>query len=314
MTAHVDQAHPIRLANARAEVLVSKEFGPRIVGYALAGGENIFGEIPPGEQGKPTPYRDDWHIYGGHRLWHAPEDPVRTYWPDNKPVRAEAEGRTLTVTQAVEGNTQLEKQMAITLAPDSAHVTVVHRIANRGVFEVELAVWALTVMAKGGRAIFPNAPFVPFPEGLSPAGPLVLWPYTRLRDPRWTFGDRFLVLRQDERRAEPQKIGFYNGQGWMAYERGGLVFVKTFQPLRGPHADFGCNTETFTNAEFLELETLSPLARIAPGGIVEHTERWCLFEAELPDDEARLEEALAPLVANAGGAPDARMPPRTSPL
>ncbi|HSN97684.1 MAG TPA: hypothetical protein VLS89_05275, partial [Candidatus Nanopelagicales bacterium] len=54
-------------------------------------------------------------------------------------------------------------------------------------------------------------------------------------------------------------------------------FLKTYAPMPGPHADFGCNTETFTNHEILELETLSPLLRIAPGASAEHVERWHLF-------------------------------------
>ena len=296
---HKGLPNHVRLANEHAELLVSADYGPRIVRYALAGGDNVLGEIPPSEQAKPTPFGDDWHIYGGHRLWHAPEDPVRTYWPDNRPVKVEGQGSAVTVTQPVEGNTGLEKSMHIALDPASAAVTVVHRIANRGAEGVELAVWALTVMAEGGRAIFPNAPYVPFPEGLLPVRPLVLWPYTRLNDPRWTFGDRFLQLRQDPSRPDPQKMGLYNGEGWIAYAWRGLVFLKTYRPAPGPHADFGCNTETFTNDHFLELETLSPLARIPPGGAAEHTERWALFRAELDDDEASIARVLAPLVEQA---------------
>jgi hypothetical protein len=36
----------------------------------------------------------------------------------------------------------------------------------------------------------------------------------------------------------------------------------------------GCTFETFTNADFLELETLGPLTTLAPGQSVSHTERW----------------------------------------
>lgn len=289
----------VRLANDRAELLLSTDYGPRIIRYALAGGENVLGEIPPAEQGNPTPFGDDWHLYGGHRLWHAPEHPVRTYWPDNQPVTAGEHGHTVTLTQLVEPNTLLQKQMEVTLHPASTRVTIVHRITNRGAFDVELALWALTVMAKGGRGIFPNAPFVPHPEGLSPARPLVLWPYTKLRDPRWTFGDRYFQLRHDPSRADAQKLGFYNAEGWIAYARRGLVFVKAYDPMPGPHADFGCNTETFTNDLILELETLGPLVKIPPGGAAEHTERWSLFAAEIGDEEASIAGVLTPLVAEA---------------
>ena len=42
------------------------------------------------------------------------------------------------------------------------------------------------------------------------------------------------------------------------------------------HPDLGCSFETFTNADMLELETLGPMTRLAPGESVTHTERWSL--------------------------------------
>jgi hypothetical protein len=298
----------LRLANDRVEVLLSTDYGPRIIRYAPIGGDNVFAEISPEEQTTETPFGDGWHIYGGHRLWYAPEHPTRTYWPDNAPVAVTPRGDAVTLTQPVEGHTQLEKEMEVSLAPGSSQVTVVHRIRNRGFFDVELAVWALSVMAAGGRGIFPNAPFVPHPIGLVPARPLVLWPYTRLHDPRWTFGDRYFQLRQDTARKDPQKVGFFNAEGWVAYARQDVLFVKRYAPELGPHArhaDFGCNTETFTNEVFLEVETLGPTVRIAPGEAAEHVERWFLFPGvQLGDDEDAMARALDPILRETAAAGD----------
>ncbi|MEX2237023.1 MAG: hypothetical protein WEB00_05750 [Dehalococcoidia bacterium] len=36
--------------------------------------------------------------------------------------------------------------------------------------------------------------------------------------------------------------------------------------------------EVFTKGEVLELETLGPLTVVEPGRVVEHVERWYLFE------------------------------------
>jgi hypothetical protein len=266
----------VRLRSDAVELLLSTDYGPRIIRYAPLDGTNLLCELPPGE-GRPTPFGERWHPYGGHRLWHAPEHPVRTYWPDNRPVQCSIDGDTVTLVPPVEENTRLQKSMRITLAARGSEVTIVHRIENHGAFEVELALWALTVMAPGGVGLFPNAPFRPFPEQLTPARPLVLWPYTRLYDPRWRWGDRLFQLRQDPARPDPQKIGFYNEEGWIAYQRGDALFLKLYSPRPGPHADLGCNTEIFTNDAILELETLSPLVRLAPGASAEHVERWYLF-------------------------------------
>src|SRR6476469_1697953 len=108
-------ANNIRLANERVELLLSTDYGPRIIRCAPVGRDNIFAEIPPATQMKKTPFGDAWHIYGGHRLWHAPEHPTRTYWPDNAPVASVLHGDTVTLTQAVEGNTHLQKELTVTL-------------------------------------------------------------------------------------------------------------------------------------------------------------------------------------------------------
>jgi hypothetical protein len=273
--AYLGRPNHLRLANRKLELLLSTEYGPRIIRCAPIGGENLFAELPPGD-GYATPFGEPWHAYGGHRLWHAPEDPVRTYWPDNKPVAFSARDGKVLLVQGIESHTLLRKSMEITLDPDEAKVTVVHRIENDGAFPVQLALWALTMMAPGGAGIYPNAPFKPFPEDLLPVRPLVLWSYTRLADPRWTWGDRLFQLRQDPARKDPQKVGFYNAEGWLAYRRGDVLFIKEIDPapMSRAHVDEGSNCETFTNHEMLELETLSPFVRIAPGTAAEHVERW----------------------------------------
>ena len=77
------------------------------------------------------------------------------------------------------------------------------------------------------------------------------------------------------------------------------MFLKQFRP--GPpesHPDFGCSFETFTNADFLEIETLSPLTKVAPKGSVTHIERWSLHKnikvARFTD--AELDRVLLPLL------------------
>ena len=274
-------------------------FGPRIVRYALSGRENVLGELPAAEYGVDTPYGERWHVRGGHRLWHAPEHSRTTYVPDNAPPRCEVVGRTVRVTRGVEPETGLEKELVVTLDGDTSRVTVAHRITNRGAEEVTLAPWALTVMAPGGTAFAPSAPFCAHsdPKGLLPARAVALWPYTRLGDPRFRFGERFWFVRHDAREPSPQKLGFFNREGFVGYAVGGLLFLKLYEPVPGEHADLGSNTEIFVEGSMLELETLGPLARLAPGAIVEHTERWLLGEGPGVADEAALEQAVNALRA-----------------
>ncbi len=284
----------VRLAAGDLELIATTDIGPRIIRFGFAGGPNLFKEY---EDQRGLTGGAEWRIYGGHRLWHAPEAKPRTYAPDNDPVTWEWDGATLRLTPAVEASTGIEKQIEIALAPDGSEARVLHRLINRNLWDIETAPWALSVMAPGGRLIAPQEPFRPHSEWLLPARPLVLWHYTDLSDPRWTLGARFLQLRQDPSRATPQKIGFLNRQGWAAYALAGLLFVKRYAALENAaYPDYGCNTETFTNADMLEVETLGPLARIPAGGAVEHLERWSLRRADLGDfSEAALTRALGDL-------------------
>jgi hypothetical protein len=88
---------------------------------------------------------------------------------------------------------------------------------------------------------------------------------------------RYLILRQDPNNAAPQKLGHFNEKTMGAYLLGSDLFVKRYEadPSK-TYPDFGASYETFTNGDFLELETLGPLEEVAPGGTVEHVERWSL--------------------------------------
>jgi hypothetical protein len=272
-------AHAMRLANREVEVIVATDFGPRILSYALRGGRNVLGRVEPSMQARPTPFGEPWHIYGGHRLWHAPEDPVRSYVPDNDPIRATFGAGVLTLAQPAEKTTSLVKQLRIRLGAGS-DVIVEHRIVNAGEQPVDLAVWALTVMATGGRAYVPNPPFAPHPEALLPARRIVTWPYTQLDDPRLRFGRKLVSIAQDPHASSPQKLGFWDARcGWAAYACDDTLFVKRFAVADASrtYADLGCNLEVFTDHAILELETLSPIERVAPSMAIEHTETWSLF-------------------------------------
>jgi hypothetical protein len=166
-------------------------------------------------------------------------------------------------------------------------VMVRHRITNRGPWAVELAPWSISVMAPGGRAILPHAEYRPHPDSLNPAGPLVLWFYTDMSDSRWNWGRRYIQLRQDPAATSAQKVGFLNTKGWAAYVLEGDAFVTRFPCIPGArYPDYGCNIQTFTNSEMLEMETLGPISRIEPGGFVDHDEIWELRHADATESEA----------------------------
>lgn len=266
-------ANCVRLTDGRTELVVTTDVGPRIIRYGKPGGQNFLKEYAR-QMGRRGGVR--WRIYGGHRLWIAPEDMQRTYVPDNEPVKWSWKGNLLTLQQPPDQLTRLAKEIQISFAKDGA-VRLDHRITNHGRTSACFAPWTLTVMAPGGEAVFPQEPYRSHLKEKLPARPLVLWPYTDMSDPRWTWGKTEFRLRQDPARPAPQKIGFLSTQGWMAYVLGGQAFVKRHGIVPGAsYPDFGCNVETFTNDEMLELETLGPLVKLAKGQVARHTETWAI--------------------------------------
>jgi len=272
----------LRLANDRIELVVTSEVGPRILRFGAIGGANLLHEVAEqsGLKGGAA-----WRSMGGHRLWHAPEAKPRTYSPDNEPVAFDILQDGVRLVQPVEPSTGIQKELEIRF--DAAGFRVKHRLRNLGPWPVELAPWAITIMAPGGVAILPQEPFAPHPD--FPAGPaesaapasylparsLALWSYTRLNDPRWLFLDRFLLVRQDPGLAAPLKVGVSNRQGWCGYAVNGELFLKRFPWQEGArYPDEGCNNEVFTNADMLEVESLGPLATLGPQASVEHEESW----------------------------------------
>jgi len=283
-----------RLANERIEVIATASVGPRLIHLSTPGGENILGVMP--EQAGLTGGHE-WRLYGGHRLWHAPEAKPRSYFPDNAPVSAIVDGDTLRLLPAVETTTGIQKEIAITLVGDEPHLEVRHVLENTGLWPVELAPWALTVLGQGGVAILPQSQWAP-PDGLLPNRVLVLWPYSDLRDPRVDWGSRYVLLRQDPKRQPPFKVGLNVTEGWAAYYRQGQLFVKCFDYEPGAeYPDGGCSVESYTNDAFIELETVAPSVLLEPGEAVEHVEHWFLYDGVEPvsseEDAERIARPLA---------------------
>jgi hypothetical protein len=285
-----------RVSNGEAELIVTGDVGPRVIRFGFVGGQNVFKEYPE-QMGKSG--EDKFQLRGGDRVWKAPEDPVATWIPDNVPIEIIPTPTGLVARAPVEPLTMLQKEIEVSMAPSGTEVTVWHRITNHSLFSVEFAPWVLTMMAPGGTAITGFPPRGRHPINLEATNPLVMWAYTNLADKRWTFTKRYLALHQDPNNSEAQKLGTFNRDTWAVYLLNGEAFVKraTADPAK-TYTDFGCSFETFTNNEFLEIETLGPLTKVSPGQTVTQVEHWSLHRnVQVPaliDDD--IDRVVLPLI------------------
>lgn len=262
----------IRVSNGIVELIATTEVGPRIVHFGFVEGNNelFVLEDDAGERGG-----DEWRLYGGHRLWHAPESDPRTFAPDNEPIEYELTDDGCVLRQPTEDLTGMAKEIHVEMAEDAPEVALTHRITNQGVWPVEFAPWAITVFDAGGKAV------VPLPEGdheeLRPDRSLTLWPDANPGDDRLEWVDDHLLVRQDD--AEEIKIRASGAEEWTAYVNDGHAVVKEFDwDPEATYPDMGCGIEVFTIPIMLELETLGPKTTVDPEETVEHVETWTLVE------------------------------------
>jgi hypothetical protein len=253
---------------------------PRIVRLSLKGFPNLFADM--GNEKLTTAY-GDFYLRGGHRLWHSPESMPRTYIPDVAGVTVNEIPGGVRIDQPEEPWTHIAKSIEIRLNPGRPQVILQHELRNDGAWAVELSPWALTMFRLGGVAILPQPVGNADPAGLLANRQLAIWPYARMGDPRLVLRDDFILIKAESTataESSPIKLGYFNPQGWLAYWIDGVLFTKRFDPI--PDVQFpdgGCNTESYCNHKFLELETLGPLVKLSPEATVTHTETWELYSS-----------------------------------
>ena len=282
-------ANCLRMANDHAELVITLDVGPRVISYQhLPGGKNVLKTNADelGHTGEAA-----FVMRGGHRFWLAPES-ERSYSPDNSSVAHQLLPNGVRLENAAVAPWHIRKTLTITMAGDSSLVTLEHRATNEGSAPVTLSTWGITVMEPGGLEIIPRPPLGQHPRDLLPNRLMVLWPYTDTADERWRWGRQFITLRQTPH-SSPTKIGLLHEVKWIGYLTRSILFIKLIQYESGAtYPDFGCNFETFSNAQMLEIESLSPLRTLAPGESVGHTESWRVF-GSIPEPQSLKEDALA---------------------
>lgn len=283
----------LQMSNGLIELIIPSQVGLRVMVARRVGGKNIFAEFPD-QMGKTG--GDTWRIYGGHRLWHAPETRERTYTNDNHPIDIVLSENHVVLTQAVD-HAGIQKQMTLTMSDTVPSVTITHRLTNKNAWEVTLSAWALSVLKAGGTAILPLPPRGSHENNLLPNSILNLWAYTNMADERFTWGKTCVLVRQENNTA-PQKIGMNAPLGWSAYANDGVLLVKHTTPQAGAiYPDNNSAVEVFTNEMMLELETLSPLTLLAPNASVSHIEQWTLLDSvPTPRTESDVLTHILPLI------------------
>ena len=274
----------LEITNGKVMLRVTTDVGPRIIYYGTQDEDNMmFCDVNDKINAK-NDYLDTnfhkgeaWHIYGGHRLWTAPEN-QGSYFPDNYPVKVEQLDNGAIFYGVNEVTNNIKKTIKITM-DDNGVVTIDHSFYNFTKKPVTIALWALSVMNKGGLAVIPMSTE---DTGLLANRNLVLWPYTNVRDTRLTIAQKYISLQQKEVCDGSLKLGVLNTEGLVYYIRNGKMLEKKFDKANreGRYVDYSCSTELYTSEHFIEVEAISELFDIAAGGTEHHVEVWTLHEGD----------------------------------
>lgn len=166
---------------------------------------------------------------------------------------------------------------SITMDPDNGELGLLQRMVNASASEVAYSFHDRTVCKGGGFVFFKLNPKSRHTNG---------WSILRESNGRYfyepgkTLGqnmaieDGHLLIQTT---GSPAKIGADVTEGWVAYVRGNLLFVKFFPITRGAdYPEAGNTLSVMWNGTVTELSPLSPRERIQPGRHYDFPARWVL--------------------------------------
>lgn len=224
------------IENENIELLVPQSIGPRILSLRYNKGENLFAELPNVVSERPD--GNDYHFYGGHRLWISPEHPIESFDLDDQEVEIVIKENGVEIRKSKEKDSGFEKVIRVQLDPDTDRLTLTHQLINWRNKTIERAIWSITQFKTGGIAILPQNNEE---TGLLPNRVISLWPYSDITSTKIDLGNKYLSLKANF--CKPFKIGFSNPRGWLAYWVEGLLFVKkAVYDESGEYGDFGCSS------------------------------------------------------------------------
>lgn len=244
-------------------------------------GKNVIWENPE-EFGRTYPITNEWHNYGGYKTWLAPQtnwgwppDPMLDFGKANVEVihnpNNDIPELKITGAASLASGIIFTKEISLN---DSGEVLLRQRMKNIGNKTVSYSLWDVTQMQTPCFVVFPVRSDSKFPGGIS------------FLDVKSKNSKQFCVkkgLSITRYMGEVGKIGSDSGEGWMAWIKGDLAYIKQFTPMlkRAKYPDDGCTVEVFTQESkfgYVEMEVMGPMAKLSPGMSTEVAEKWRLMK------------------------------------
>jgi hypothetical protein len=293
----------VLITNGIIDVVVTIDFGPRIIRFGFSGKENLFyNDVErlykiPVEAPDTTDERCRmFYYYGGHRLWLSPERSAKTVLPDNDAVVYSILPDGVRFLQPKQKTSNIQTGFEIIMGEDAADIMVVHTAKNCSKEPQPCGLWPITMLEGDGVVILPQN--TDTNNAFRPNRTLVFWPGTDVRDERIFCGNRYLTLRKTSENDKPLKIGCNNVFGWAAFIGPHYTFMKRYvHNVQAVYPDFGSSCEVSLEKDFTEIQSLSPMYRIEPGQGIKHVENFSVFQTRNSVDP-KSEDGIAKYIEN----------------
>lgn len=260
----------LTLSDSCIELGIALDHGIRICHVSCPGERNLFYEQKDTSDGLVT--AEGWRVYGGHRLWAAPES-EKSYYPDNDPISYEILENGVRLTQKVDPWLQIEKSITLTLENGGARLE--HSIKNVSGREMTIGSWGVSTFAGGEAEMFFGGGT---PGALNPERSLSVWGTSDLSRVRFAQNK---IYAKHAPHMGTFKIGFFSPEGRAALCAFGQKLTLTFGAEKdGVYPDGGCNFELYMDAHVMELEALGKMTVLQPGECACHWEEWRCEKAE----------------------------------
>lgn len=261
-----------RVANDRVALLAVPSVA-RVLEFGAAGGTNLLWQNRE-LLGKPADLVQGNQAFGGAKLWVAPQSEWHSIWEvwppcpflDAGPCVCSVPGPGALTMKGHEGSRHgVRFDRTIRLPEGRPCAELDYTMTATGDKPVKWGLWSVIQLRPGGRILAPTA------DGdrawLGPQPDTGCW-------------SRVEGVWEMPHHGETSKLYANSSLGWVAYVLDDTVFVLTFPPE--PAATFpkgDASLEAYTGKDFIELEHISPLHELAPGGQARMRETWFALPA-----------------------------------
>ncbi len=267
-------------SESKVSVVITPNIGGRIVNFSLNANNILFDGAAVGKRNMAGGYQCDV----GPGTLDLPEHPILWNGTNSwqfKPWNV----RLMSDPDDVTG-VAIDKE--ITLEPDTGELGLTQWLKNTSTNPVSYCIWDRTLCKGGGFVLVPlnRDSFYPSGWAIHPEfNASFRYEKGKYFSPQINNMDGVLVI---EANGKPTQIGTDSREGWIAYVREDLLFVKYFQIFpRADYTDDANTVEVFFNEQVAELQLLSPEVPLKPGQRYSFPEKWILIHLPKPVTTAK---------------------------